>query len=180
MRVWMSSSPDPPCWWLLAQALDKVGHRALAHQIKQQHSKYRIHVKISLRSSQYSCVLNKPHPFFGHKSYRCRSMYTNHMYHFSSGVHVQLQKILLSQEQRDLKPDQQFLEAGEVGSKWPSLASALSLTSSQVEEVKKKHSHFDHALQMLLKWVEREGATYGQLKLCHKLKSIPLFQYGNE
>ena len=80
-------------------------------------------------------------------------------------------------EQRDLKPDKRFLEllAGEVGSKWPSLASALSLTSSEVEEVKKKHSH---ALQMLQKWVEREDATYGQL--CHKLKSIPLFQYGNE
>ena len=102
------------------------------------------------------------------------------MYYFSSGVHVQLQETLLSPEQRDLKPDQQFLEllAGEVGSKWPSLASALSLTSCEVEEVKKKHSHLDHALQMLQKWVEREDATYGQL--CHKLQSIPLFQYGNE
>ena len=106
--------------------------------------------------------------------------YTNNMYYFSSGVHVQLQETLLSPEQQDLKPDQQFLVllAGEVGSKWPSLASALSLTSSEVEEVKKKHSHLDHALQMLQKWVEREDATYGQL--CHKLKSIPLFQYGNE
>ena len=42
VRVWMSSSPDPPCWWLLAQALEQVDHRVLAHQIKQQHSKYRI------------------------------------------------------------------------------------------------------------------------------------------
>ena len=101
-------------------------------------------------------------------------------YYFSSGPHVQLQETLLSAEQQDLKPDKQFLEllADEVGSKWPSLASALSLTSSEVEEVKKKHSHLDHALQMLQKWVEREDATYGQL--CHKLKSIPLFQYGNE
>ena len=40
VRVWMSSSPDPPCWWLLAQALEQVDHRVLAHQIKQQHSKY--------------------------------------------------------------------------------------------------------------------------------------------
>ena len=46
VRVWMSSSPDPPCWWLLAQALDKVDYRVLADQIKQQHSKYRIHVKV--------------------------------------------------------------------------------------------------------------------------------------
>ena len=42
VRVWMSSSPDPPCWWLLAQALERVDHRVLAHQIKQQYSKYRI------------------------------------------------------------------------------------------------------------------------------------------
>ena len=107
--------------------------------------------------------------------------FTNNMYYFSSGVPIQLQKSLLSPEQRDLKPDKQFLEllAGELGSNWPSLASALSLTSSEVEEVKKKHSHLDHAaLQMLQKWVEREDATYGQL--CHKLKSIPLFQYGNQ
>ena len=98
------------------------------------------------------------------------------MYYFSSGVHIQLQKTLLSPEQQDLKPDQQFLEllAGEVGSKWLFLASALSLTSSEVEVVKKKHCHLDHALRMLQKWVEREDATYGQL--CHKLKSIPLFQ----
>ena len=42
VRVWMSSSPDPPCWWLLAQALEQVDHGVLAHQIKQQHSEYRI------------------------------------------------------------------------------------------------------------------------------------------
>ena len=42
VRVWMSSSPDPPCWWLLAQALEQVDHRVLAHHIQQQHSKYRI------------------------------------------------------------------------------------------------------------------------------------------
>ena len=42
VRVWVISSPDPPCWWLLAQALEQVDHRVLANQIKQQHSKYRI------------------------------------------------------------------------------------------------------------------------------------------
>ena len=101
-----------------------------------------------------------------------------------TGQHIQLQKTLLSPEQRDFKPDQQFLElfAAEVGSKWPSLASALSLTSSEVEEVKKwkqcSHHDQEHALQVLKKWVEREDATYGQL--CHKLKAIPLFQHCRE
>ena len=101
---------------------------------------------------------------------------------FHSGQHIQLQKTLLSPDQRDIKPDQQFLElfAAEVGSKWPSLASALPLTSSDVEEVKKRKqcSHQEHALQVLKKWVEREDATYGQL--CHKLKAIPLFQHCRE
>ena len=98
------------------------------------------------------------------------------------GQHIQLQKTLLSPEQRDLKPDQQFLElfSAEVDSKWPSLASALSLTSSEVEEVKKWKQcfHQEHALQVLKKWVEREDATYGQL--CHKLTAIPLFQHCRE
>ena len=39
VRVWMSSSPDPPCWWLLAQALEQVEYGGLAQRIKQQHSK---------------------------------------------------------------------------------------------------------------------------------------------
>ena len=162
VRVWMSSSPDPPCWWLLAQALEQVDHRVLAHQIKQQHSKYRIQSFLLANLTHAVAIMNP---------------YTNYMYYFSSGVHVQLQKTLLSPEQRDLKPDQQFLEllAGEVGSKWPSLASALSLTSSEVEEVKKKHSHLDHVLQMLQKWVEREDATYGQL--CHKLHCSNMAMY---
>ena len=39
VRVWMSSSPDPPCWWLLAQALEQVEYGALAQRIQRQHSK---------------------------------------------------------------------------------------------------------------------------------------------
>ena len=63
VRVWMSSSPDPPCWWLLAQALEQVDHRVLAHQIKQQHSKYRIHHFQSATALQlcvYYVCLNSP------------------------------------------------------------------------------------------------------------------------
>ena len=60
VRVWMSSSPDPPCWWLLAQALEQVDHRVLAHQIKQQHSKYKIQhfVIYSFIFSPQVCMLN--------------------------------------------------------------------------------------------------------------------------
>ena len=61
VRVWMSSSPDPPCWWLLAQALEQVDHRVLAHQIKQQHSKYRIrsfHAATPANVYMYVCSCN--------------------------------------------------------------------------------------------------------------------------
>ena len=60
VRVWMSSSPDPPCWKVLAQALEQVDHRVLAHQIKQQHSKYRIQhfVIYSFIFSPQVCMLN--------------------------------------------------------------------------------------------------------------------------
>ena len=58
VRVWMSSSPDPPCWWLLAKALDQVDHRVLAHQIKQQHSKCRMHSFIAA-TPVCSCIMSE-------------------------------------------------------------------------------------------------------------------------
>ena len=65
-------------------------------------------------------------------------------------------------------------------SKWPSLASLLSLTSDEVEEVRRGEEGFtqkNHALLMLKKWTSKEEATYGQLY--HKLKIISPFQLAN-
>lgn len=79
-----------------------------------------------------------------------------------------------------LKPDEDFLSlfAGVVGSKWPYLASPLSLSESEIEEVKKSSlSQQDRALVMLTKWISRENASYGQLY--EILKTISLFQYGH-
>ena len=89
---------------------------------------------------------------------------------------MQLQKKLLEPCNYDLKPDKEFLSAfaGVVGSKWPSLATTLSLSEGEIEEVKKESlSQQDHAFLMLNKWASREDATYGQL--CLKLKKIFLF-----
>ena len=98
-----------------------------------------------------------------------------------SGAHVELEKTLLSSEKQSLKPEAEFLElfAGVVESKWPSLASVLSLTSEEMEKVKRKGEELpqrDQALQMLRLWASRDDATYGQL--CQRLKTISLFQYG--
>ena len=51
-------------------------------------------------------------------------------------VPIQLQRSLLDPEKQSLRPDEQFLEmlAGVVRSEYPSLASILSLTSSEMEE----------------------------------------------
>ena len=83
-----------------------------------------------------------------------------------AGVHVRLQEKLLDKQNHPLKPDEQFLElfAGEVEGKWPLLAAALSLTESEIGQVKREGlPKKDQALQMLNKWVSKEGATYGQL-----------------
>ena len=40
VRVWMSSSPDPPCWWHLVQALKQMDYRVLAKEIETEHSKF--------------------------------------------------------------------------------------------------------------------------------------------
>ena len=80
------------------------------------------------------------------------------------------------------KPDKEFLEllAGVMGSECPSLAlaSILSLTSSDIEEVEKNRkelSQSELSLQMLKKWSAQEGATYRQLH--QKLRAITLFQF---
>ena len=95
----------------------------------------------------------------------------------STGVQVQLQEKLLSQEMKTLKPDLHFLEllADVVDSKWPCLASILSLTN-EMEEVKREGEglpQHDHALIMLKKWAARDDATYGQLY--QRLNIITLF-----
>ena len=99
-------------------------------------------------------------------------------YCFCTGVAIQLQEKLLEPQNHGLKPDVEFLSAfaGLVGSKWPSLATTLSLSESEIKEVKREESsQQDHALQILKKWSSREDATYGQL--CQRLKTISLFQY---
>ena len=40
VRVWMSSSPDPPCWWHLVQALKQTDYRVLAKEIETEQSKF--------------------------------------------------------------------------------------------------------------------------------------------
>ena len=40
VRVWMSSSPDPPCWWHLVQALKRMDYRVLAKEIETEHCKF--------------------------------------------------------------------------------------------------------------------------------------------
>ena len=95
-----------------------------------------------------------------------------------TGVAIQLQEKLLEPENRDFKPDVKFLcaFAGVVGSKWPSLATTLSLSESEIKEVKGEGaSQQDHALQMLKKWASREDATYGQLR--QRLKTISILYY---
>ena len=65
--------------------------------------------------------------------------------------------------------------AGVAGSKWPSLATTLGLSESEIEDMKGEGpSQQGHSLQMLMKWASREDATYGQL--CQRLKTISLFQ----
>ena len=86
---------------------------------------------------------------------------------------------MLGQANEALKPDEQFLQllSVEVGCKWPSLAVSLSLSEDEIAGLKEKveHSHQQLAFKMLMIWISREEATYGQL--CQKLRTITLFQY---
>ena len=100
--------------------------------------------------------------------------------HIFADIHIELQKKLLDPDRHDSTPDDYFLElfAEVVGPKWPSLASLLSLTSEEIEEMKTEgegQSQQVQALSMLKKWTSKEGASYDQLS--KKLRKISLFQY---
>ena len=98
---------------------------------------------------------------------------------FATASHVDLQKKLLDQQNQHLKPDAEFLQsfANVVGSKWPSLASSLSLSWDEIANVKEEGLTQQYcALKMLKKWSAKEDATYGQLY--QVLKTIPLFHNG--
>ena len=58
----------------------------------------------------------------------------------SIALHVDLQKKLLDPQNCDTKPDPRFLRsfADVVGSKWPSLASSLSLSGDEIANVKEE------------------------------------------
>ena len=94
----------------------------------------------------------------------------------SVGTCIELQRKLLDKDNVQSKPDAEFLKSfsGVVGSLWPLLAASLSLSESEIEEVKTLPQQ-DQPLQMLRKWVSREDATYGHLY--QTLKTISLFQY---
>ena len=85
---------------------------------------------------------------------------------------------LLRPANKSVKPNTQFLEkfAALKEVKWESLASLLSLTSTQIEEVRRRgEGPQDCALMTLKMWAARDDATYGQL--CHLLRTISLLHY---
>ena len=149
VSAWMNSSRDPPCWGNLAMALRERDMGRLADEIEKKYGEFVL--------TQYSDF--------------------NHVcFVFIIGNHIDSQKKLLDPECHAQRPDEEFLEsfAGVVGSKWPSLASLLSLTSDEMQKVRRGEEGFtqkDHALLMLKKWASKEEVTYGQLY--NKLKTIP-------
>ena len=83
---------------------------------------------------------------------------------------------MLDAENKDKKPDEKFLRSlsGVVGSRWPSVAVTLSLSSDELNEKAGLHQK-ELAFQMLKTWSLKEDATYGQL--CCKLRAISIFQH---
>ena len=153
VRWWMSSSPDPPCWWNLVQALKMIGENALAEEIRKEHGEC------------FSSILINIAGFIVHL--------------LIAGLHIELQEKMLSKANHEMKLEKEFLHSlsGVVGSRWPSLAVSLSLSEGEIEGLKEKVglSQQQLALQALRMWSPRGEATYGQLY--NKLMTISLFRY---
>ena len=97
-----------------------------------------------------------------------------------TGLQVTLQKKLLDPDNPTVQPGEDFLEsfANVVGALWPSLAALLSLTTCDIEEIRRQTQEsppMQQALQMLKIWSRRETATYGLL--CEMMKKITIFGY---
>ena len=91
-----------------------------------------------------------------------------------SALDIALQEKLLSPAYQDLKPDKEFLTsfAGVLGSNWPQLAAALSLSEEETDEECRMEgvSGGKQAILVLQKWALADDATYGQL--CRKLQTF--------
>ena len=86
---------------------------------------------------------------------------------------ITLQEKMLSADYQDLKPEEEFLVsfAGMLGSKWASLAAALSLSEEEVEECRRDGSCKEKQAYLALhKWALRDGATCKQL--CRRLQTF--------
>ena len=94
-----------------------------------------------------------------------------HFFIFITGEIIGIQERLI--EGHDQKPDDGFLQsfAGIIGNRWPSLASLLSLTAEDIEEIKTEREEH-RPLCMLKKWSVKSEATYAQLH--DKLQSVSL------
>ena len=91
---------------------------------------------------------------------------------------VPLQEKILDPNNSLVHPDHDFLEsfATIVGPRWQCLASLLSLTSQDIESIK-RDTHGagppKQAFLMLEKWTASETATYGLL--CERLRTLSVF-----
>ena len=92
-----------------------------------------------------------------------------------------LQEKLLDPENTATAVDDEFLRefAVVVGDRWPSLASLLSFTTADVEQMKTEvvGTPAEQALHMLRAWRRSREGTYGGLGA--RLKSISLFGTGS-
>ena len=67
VRGWMNSTTDPPCWWRLVQALERIDEKVVAVTIEREHGKSYLEV-LQSPSFMYSQVL----------PYNCKRSYWNH------------------------------------------------------------------------------------------------------
>ena len=96
------------------------------------------------------------------------------MYHtIILGETIEVQQKLL--EGGDQMPDNAFLRsfARVIGDRWHCLASLLSITAGEIEEIMREEKD-KQALCMLRKWSSREDASYKQLHL--KLQTVYIFR----
>ena len=144
------SLASPHCLWSLVKALKGIGENRVAKEIEDK---------------------------YGNSCNNCTRLVLLQIHLCNAGVTLSILEKLVESQYSDKKPDDDFLRsfARVIGNYWPFLASLLSLTAEDVEEIKIRLPEADRALQMLRKWSTRSEATYGQLCISLKVVGLPLF-----
>ena len=157
VQTWLKQ--PRPSWNVLVESLSRVGEECAAVEALKNNAVGKL---------MYLNVNKLTHRFF----------VRHQLYYIYTYTVLELQKALLDKDNADLEITDDFIHkfSEAIGSRWPLLASLLSFTTAEIEQIKREVTGVPSvkAAAMMARWRERTTPTYGTLleKVSQKLRVI--------